>query len=62
MATIKIDGTQLVVTLERSEKLWGLLSDLRVPFDSVTSADISAAPSTAISPSAFGVRRASATR
>lgn len=35
-----IDDTDLVVTLERDEKRWGLLRDLRVPLASVTAVDV----------------------
>jgi hypothetical protein len=40
MPAIAIDGTELVVTLERNEKWWGLLSNLRVPITSITAIDV----------------------
>ena len=40
VAAIEIDGTELVVTLERNEKWWGLLSDLRVPITSIAAVDV----------------------
>lgn len=39
MATVAIDGAELVVKLERNEKLWGLLGDLRVPLSAVTAVE-----------------------
>ena len=39
MPAIRIDGAELVVTLERNEKRWGLLSDLRVPVSSISAVD-----------------------
>jgi hypothetical protein len=36
MSAMTIDGTELVVTLERNERWWGLLSDLRVPVGSIS--------------------------
>ena len=39
MPAITIDGAELVVTLERNEKRWGLLSDLRVPVSSISAVD-----------------------
>lgn len=36
MAAITIDGTDLRVTLERNEKFWGWLGDLRVPLESIS--------------------------
>lgn len=35
-----IDGSDLLVTLARNEKFWGLLSDLRVPLSSVVAVDV----------------------
>lgn len=35
-----IDGTELVVTLERNERWWGLLLDLRVPITSITAIEV----------------------
>lgn len=40
MATAAVVGSQLVVTLQRNEKFWGLLSDLRVPTSSITAVEI----------------------
>lgn len=40
MAVIAIDGAELVVTLERNEKFWGLLGDLRVPVGSISAVDV----------------------
>ncbi|HWL44859.1 MAG TPA: hypothetical protein VNQ73_18090 [Ilumatobacter sp.] len=40
MADLAIDGTDLVVTLQRNEKLWGFLSDLRVPTGSISAVDV----------------------
>lgn len=39
MPAITLDGAELVVTLERNEKWWGLLSDLRVPVSSISSVE-----------------------
>jgi hypothetical protein len=39
MPTIAIDGAELVVTLERNEKRWGLLSNLRVPVSSISAVE-----------------------
>lgn len=39
MATIRVDGEDLSVELETNEKLWGLLSDLRVPLTSVVAVE-----------------------
>jgi hypothetical protein len=36
MATLAIDGTDLVVTLRPSERRWGLLRNLRIPLSSVS--------------------------
>ena len=40
MAAITIDGTDLLVTLERNEKFWGLLGDLRVPLESISEVEV----------------------
>jgi hypothetical protein len=40
MATIAIDGQELVVTLEPNEKRWGFLSDLRVPAGSISAVEV----------------------
>lgn len=40
MAAVRIDGDDLVVTLARNERLWGLLGDLRVPLSSVTAVEV----------------------
>jgi hypothetical protein len=40
MPAIAVDGDELVVTLEPSEKRWGLLSDLRVPVSAVATVDV----------------------
>ena len=34
-----IDGTDLVVTLDRNERWWGLLSNLRAPVGSITAVE-----------------------
>jgi hypothetical protein len=48
MAALGIDGAELVVTLERNEKRWGLLSDLRVPVSSISAVDAVADGRTAV--------------
>jgi len=35
-----VDGDQLVVTLARNERWWGLLHDLRVPLTSIDAVDV----------------------
>lgn len=40
MAAIEIGRTELVVRLERNEKWFGLLSDLRVPITSIGGVDV----------------------
>ena len=40
MPTIAIEEAELVVTLERNEKRWGLLSDLRVPVSSISAVEV----------------------
>jgi hypothetical protein len=40
MATVRVDGHDLVVTLTRDEKIWGLLSDLRVPLAFLTAVEV----------------------
>jgi len=40
MPALAVDGTELVVTLERNEKWWGFLSDLRVPVAAITAIDV----------------------
>ena len=40
MATIAVDERELVVTLERNEKRWGFLSDLRIPIGSVSAVEV----------------------
>lgn len=40
MAAITTDGGELVTTLERNEKLWGLLADLRVPVTSISTVEV----------------------
>ena len=40
MAAVSIDRTDLVVTLARNEKFWGLLRDLRVPITSISAVDV----------------------
>ena len=40
MAAITIDGSDLVVTLERNERWWGLLADLRVPSSWIAAVDV----------------------
>lgn len=40
MASVSVDGGELVVTLERNERFWGLLGDLRVPLTSVTAVEV----------------------
>ena len=40
MATIEVVGTDLVVRLERNERWWGLLADLRVPVTSIVAVDV----------------------
>jgi hypothetical protein len=35
-----IDGAELVVTLERNERWWGFLRDLRVPIGLVTAVEV----------------------
>ena len=40
MPSITVDETDLVVTLEPSEKRWGLLANLRVPLSSVSAVEV----------------------
>jgi hypothetical protein len=40
MSAIAIDGTELVVTLDRNEKWLGLLSNLRVPVESISAVEV----------------------
>ena len=40
MPTIAIDEAEHVVTLERNEKRWGLLSDLRLPVSSIAAVEV----------------------
>lgn len=40
MATVRIDGDELVVELRRDERFWGLLGNLRVPLSSVTDVEV----------------------
>ncbi|CAN5175261.1 hypothetical protein BH24ACT1_BH24ACT1_02530 [soil metagenome] len=40
MPSTTIDGTELVVALERNERWWGLLSDLRAPVSSISAVEV----------------------
>lgn len=40
MAAIEVQGTEVVVTLQTSEKAWGFLSDLRVPLSAVSAVEV----------------------
>ena len=40
MASVTVEGSELVVTLARNEKLWGLLSDLRVPISAISAVEV----------------------
>jgi hypothetical protein len=39
VASVTIEGRELVVTLARNEKWWGLLSDLRVPISAISAVE-----------------------
>ena len=39
MPAVTIDGNELVVTLERNERTWGILPNLRLPVDSVSAVE-----------------------
>jgi hypothetical protein len=40
MAAVHVDEDEVVVTLERNERWWGLLSDLRVPTSSIVAVEV----------------------
>jgi hypothetical protein len=40
MAAIAVRGPELVVTLERNERWWGLLSNLRVPLSAISAVEV----------------------
>ncbi len=40
MAKIEVDGDEFVVRLDRNEKIWGFLSDLRVPLSAIAAVEV----------------------
>ena len=40
VASMAVEGDELAVTLDRSERWWGLLRDLRVPLSSIVAVEV----------------------